>query len=117
MGKSRSTRSPDTVAATKIVKDVLDPRIKEEVEKVASSVSYAIVRQELHSGPMPSPKQLAEYEQVLPGLAAEIRNEFLANGNHVREIEKESLSAQKKMIALKIEKWLKDWFGVRYSRL
>lgn len=74
--------------------DALDPRIQRAVERVASNVSYAVIR-EAHAGPMPAPKQLAEYERVLPGLAAEIRDEFLANGSHVRAMEQEALHAVK----------------------
>lgn len=73
----------------------IDPRIIEAVRAEAESVSYAIAHQEIHSGPMPSPRQLSEYDNVLPGLAAEIRNEFLANGKHVREMERLALEAHK----------------------
>lgn len=74
----------------------LDPELIETIRKEAQSVSYAIINSEYHSGPMPSPKQLAEYEEVLPGLADEIRNEFLLNGQHIRELEAKAIEFKKR---------------------
>ncbi len=42
---------------------------------------------------MPSPKQLGEYDAVLPGTALVIREEFQANGLHVRAMEERGQAA------------------------
>lgn len=72
-----------------------DPRLIEVIRQEAHSISYAIIESEYHSGPMPSPKQLADYEKILPGLATEIRDEFLRNGRHVREMESKAMEYAK----------------------
>lgn len=53
------------------------------------------VRHEFHSGPIPSGKQLAEYEKVCPGAAQLILNEFQKNGEHMRSMQRDALVAQK----------------------
>lgn len=92
---SESPKLTDKSNELELASSEIDPRILEVVRKEAELVSYAVVHQETHSGPMPSPKQLLEYESALPGLASEIRDEFLANGKHVRELEKAALEAHK----------------------
>lgn len=70
----------------------IDPRL---IEVIRQETQYAIIQSELHSGPMPSPRQLAEYDKVVPGLGAEIRDEFLNNGKHVRDMEAKALDYAK----------------------
>ena len=72
--------------------DGFDPRL---IEVIRAEARYAIIQSEQHSGPMPSPKQLAEYDRVIPGLGAEIRDEFLNNGKHVRDMEAKALEYAK----------------------
>lgn len=54
----------------------LDPRLIEVIRREASSVSYALIQSEHHSGPMPSPRQLAEYDKVIPGLVQKLGMSF-----------------------------------------
>ena len=72
--------------------DDFDPRL---LEVIRAEARYAIVQSDLHSGPMPSPRQLAEYDKVIPGLGAEIRDEFLNNRKHVRDMEAKALDYAK----------------------
>jgi uncharacterized membrane protein len=68
----------------------LEPELLEKVERIAQETAQqtaAIVVSEMHTGPMPSARTYREYEQVLPGTALVIRNEFQANGIHVRTME------------------------------
>lgn len=65
------------------------------VKKEATRAAVSVVRHEMHSGPMPSPEQLAMYDAALPGTALIIRDEFQANGAHIRDMEKRALEAAK----------------------
>lgn len=71
----------------------IEPELLERVEAEARRVAISIINHEQHSGPMPSPKQFKEYDSALPGTAQIIRDEFQANGLHVRESEKRALEA------------------------
>lgn len=75
--------------------DDIEPELLERIEKIARVVAVSEIRHELHSGPMPSPMQLAEYEKVLPGTAKIIRDEFQANGTHVRTMESKAVEYTK----------------------
>jgi uncharacterized membrane protein len=44
-----------------------------------------------HSGPLPSPKQLAKYNELLPGTADIIIGDYQANCSHVRNMERLAL--------------------------
>lgn len=68
--------------------DVLEPAIQKIVR-------HEVHRREMHSGPMPSASQLEKYEKVLPGTALVIRDEFQANGRHLRETQMMALKFQK----------------------
>jgi len=50
-------------------------------------VLQILLQQESHSGPMPAPALLAQYELALPGTAEIIRAEFQTNGEHTRKME------------------------------
>lgn len=54
-----------------------------------------VVRHEFHAGPIPSGKQLAEYEQACPGSSKVIIDEFQKNGEHARALQMKALVAQK----------------------
>lgn len=71
----------------------LESELLERVEEVARSTAVTTVRHEMHAGPMPAPRQLAEYDAVLPGTAIIIRDEFQANGRHVRSMEERAQTA------------------------
>ena len=72
-----------------------DPELVSYIQREARTQAVAVVRHESHSGPMPSPRQLAMYDAVLPGTAQVIRDEFQANGAHVRRMENRALEAHK----------------------
>ncbi len=75
--------------------DDIEPELLERMENIARVVAVSEIRHERHSGPMPSPTQLAEYEKVLPGTATIIRDEFQANGAHVRTMESKAVEYTK----------------------
>lgn len=68
-------------------------------EKVERIVDHAVqkvmvrIRRESYSGPLPKPEHLKAYDEICPGAAQEILNEFKENGRHVRECEKRGLNA------------------------
>jgi uncharacterized membrane protein len=61
---------------------VLEP----EVTKAIQFEIRKVVR-ETYSGPMPKPDHLEKYDQIVPGAARDILEEFKANGAHSRKIE------------------------------
>lgn len=73
----------------------IEPELLERMEEIARVVAVSEIRHERHSGPMPSPAQLAEYENVLPGTAKIIRDEFQANSAHVRVMESKAVEYTK----------------------
>ncbi len=75
--------------------DEIESELLERMEDIARVVAVSEIRHERHSGPMPSPKQLAEYDEVLPGTAVVIRDEFQANGAHVRTMESKAVEYTK----------------------
>lgn len=70
-----------------------ESELLERVTETAKRVAVSAVKHEMHSGPMPAPKQLREYDAALPGTARIIRDEFQANGKHIRESERRGLEA------------------------
>ncbi len=55
--------------------DILNnPVLLEKIEAQARIVAMTVIKHEMHSGPLPSPKLFAEYDAVLPGTALSIRN-------------------------------------------
>lgn len=84
----------EVVSSTRDIPGIA-PELLERIEEVARLQAVSVVAHESHSGPMPPPKQLAHYEKVLPGTAQIIRDEFQANGAHVRHMEQRALEAQK----------------------
>lgn len=71
----------------------IQPELLERIAVEARRVAVSVIKHEMHAGPMPAPKQLREYDAALPGTALIIRDEFQANGLHVRESEKRALEA------------------------
>ena len=66
----------------------LDPGKKREVIKAIQIVS------KVHSGPLPSPDSLAEYNNVIPNAAERIFNEFESQSKHRREMERRVIRSQ-----------------------
>lgn len=54
-----------------------------KLELVLQAVSLS------HSGPLPLPAMLAEYEQIVPGLAADIAGQFKSEAEHRRDMERQ----------------------------
>ncbi|MDV4312759.1 DUF2335 domain-containing protein [Acinetobacter indicus] len=84
-------------------KDSLDSEIILKEGKVERIVEHAVenaveraviqIRQESYRGPLPKPEHLKAYDEICPGAAKDILNEFKENGRHVRECEKRGLNA------------------------
>lgn len=68
---------------------IVDPRTLDVLGTV-SSFSW----EEFYSGPLPSPKQLFEYNEVSPGLGDRIVTEWQMEGSHRRSLEKGVLRGQ-----------------------
>ena len=71
----------------------LEPELVEYIDKAVRHQTV-LMKHEHHSGPMPAPKTFKQYDEVLPGTALLIRDEFQANGMHVRAMEEKALSGQ-----------------------
>lgn len=71
------------------------PVLRELIQEESQRVITTVLKAESHSGPLPSPKQLAKYNELLPGTADIIIGEYQANGSHVRNMERLALEAQK----------------------
>lgn len=91
--KDSAPSGAEVVSPTREAPDI-SPEILERIGEVTRE-AVSVVAHEFHSGPMPAPKQLAQYDSVLPGTAQIIRDEFQANGAHVRRMEERALEAQK----------------------
>lgn len=82
-------------------KDSLDSEVVLKEAKVERIVEHAVehaveraviqIRRESYSGPLPKPEHLKAYDEICPGAARDILNEFKANGLHVRTCEQKAL--------------------------
>ena len=68
---------------------IVDPRTNEVLGTV-SSFSW----EEFYSGPLPSPQQLHEYNEVSSGLGDRIVTEWQTEGSHRRSLEKGAMRGQ-----------------------
>lgn len=75
--------------------EIREQELTQILEKKILAQVRQVVRHESHSGPIPSGKQLAEYEEVCPGAAQLILDEFKKNGEHMRTMQRDALVAQK----------------------
>jgi uncharacterized membrane protein len=53
-----------------------------------------IIQQMMHSGPLPAPAQLGEYEAVYPGAAKWIFDQAEKNAEHARTMERRAMELQ-----------------------
>lgn len=92
------------------VQDLVESEVKVEriVEEAVLKAAIRIKR-ESFSGPLPKPEHLKAYNEVCPGAAQDILNEFKANGQHVRGCEVKALDASIR----KVERG--QWFAVFLS--
>lgn len=100
MGKQPQKRpSPSSVERVEI-----DPFAEEIAKRVSSLVPpgqraqvvaqvTALVQEERFSGPLPHPKHFADYEQALPGSAAELLAMAKSNLKHMQDCQAKSLQA------------------------
>lgn len=58
--------------------------IKEQPEIKPVLLNYA----EAFSGPLPPPRMLREYDSIVPGFAQTLLDQFVAQGDHRRQLEK-----------------------------
>lgn len=86
-----STREPQKFDA----EDVEESELHRLIEEETRSQLVAYFEHESHSGPMPSPRQLAMYDIALPGTAQVIRDEFQKNAEHVRASESKAIDYTK----------------------
>ena len=64
-------------------------RRNKQPQRRSSSQNLFAMKSEYHVGPIPSPKILKEYEEIHPGFANRIIEQFERQGEHRREIEKQ----------------------------
>lgn len=77
------------------VEGVEESELHRLIEEETRSQIVSYFEHESHSGPMPSPRQLAMYDAALPGTAQVIRDEFQKNAEHVRLSESKVLDYTK----------------------
>lgn len=56
----------------------------QQVKPTATAMQYA----EAFSGPLPAPEVLAKYDQVVPGAAKSLFDDFHKNSEHLRSVER-----------------------------
>ncbi|MGC4033697.1 MAG: DUF2335 domain-containing protein [Tepidisphaeraceae bacterium] len=72
---------------TRMVQDTMgDPAIRVSAIKTVSTMKS-------HSGPIPSPEAMKEYDSLCPGLANRIFEEAAKESQHRRDLEKTALEA------------------------
>jgi uncharacterized membrane protein len=54
---------------------------------------FQVLEAKLHSGPLPSPEVLQEYDNVLPGCAERIVSQFETQSSHRQDLEKRMVGA------------------------
>lgn len=87
-------RLPASVITEQDLQPII-PALRVLIKEEAQHAITTVMQSESHSGPIPSPAQLAKYDVVRPGTADVIVNEYQANSAHVRNMEKQALSALK----------------------
>ncbi|PMS36016.1 putative membrane protein [Trinickia symbiotica] len=60
---------------------------KPELQELVEHSVLLALQSESYRGPVPKPEHLRQYEEILPGAARIIVEEFQANGRHSREVE------------------------------
>ena len=76
-----------------------NPRIFDGVNKkkkaeILKSVSYTLVHSRTHSGPLPTPEMLAQYNEIIPNGAERIMNQWENQQSHRHFLEKTVIPAQ-----------------------
>ncbi len=74
--------------------ELIEDEVKvERIAKEAAVKAAILVKQESFRGPLPKPDHLRAYNEICPGAAQDILNEFKANGQHIRTCETKALDA------------------------
>ncbi len=74
----------------------LEKKSKDELILMVSKMEMKLTREEHFAGPLPHPKILKEYEQVLPGSAERIVSMAESQAKHRQEIEKTVITSNVK---------------------
>lgn len=69
----------------------LPPEVTREISKTIKRELTIVARS--YIGPMPHPDHLAQYDQIVPGAAKDILEEFKANSRHSRDMDALALRA------------------------
>ncbi|MFK4442870.1 putative membrane protein [Caballeronia udeis] len=69
-----------------------EKRLTEKVRRIMMSESF--------SGPTPHPKHVQQYDQILPGAAKIIFDQFQANAEHQRRMEERQMVIQERVVEL-----------------
>ncbi|WP_242538494.1 DUF2335 domain-containing protein [Trinickia acidisoli] len=68
--------------------DVADLRVeKPELQQLVEQSVTVALQAESYRGPMPKPEHLRQYDQIVPGAARIILEEFQANSRHSRQMD------------------------------
>lgn len=110
MSTSDNTNLPSKSSESDEIEKLEDQELIEHEVKVERIVKEAavkaaiLVKQESFRGPLPKPDHLKAYDEICPGAAQDILNEFKANGHHVRTCETKALDAS--IGKVKLGQWL-----------
>lgn len=91
--ESNDDSATDSMDSEIVLKEGKVERIVESAVERAVEHAVIQIRQESYRGPLPKPEHLKAYDEICPGAAKDILNEFKENGRHVRECEKRGLNA------------------------
>ena len=98
--KKPQQETPELVKVEEALKET-DPHlfrgIKPEVkQRILSGIFTMVSIQRSHSGPLPSPETLEEYERILPGAAERIFTAFEKQYTHRHNLESDTITSQNK---------------------
>lgn len=76
------------------IEEALEGKVQKRDLPVVVQKLTKIAVSEQFSGPMPHPKHLREYEEILPGSAERILSMAEKNGDHFKKMDEDSLHAE-----------------------
>ena len=94
--RNKTRKKYGKAAVGKKKKNKKPQRRSSSSEAPPSQQSLFAMQSEYHVGPIPSPKTLSEYEEIHPGFANRIIEQFEKQGEHRREIEKQLVANDEK---------------------
>jgi uncharacterized membrane protein len=93
-GNELSRSRPDFVDQSEDGDDFIPEDVLEAFQRLIRRTLPVMVRREVaeyHSGPLPAPRTLKGYDEIVPGSAKKIIDNFDAQGKHRREMERFAL--------------------------